>query len=259
VGIANLWRTSPANGTASYNAAATGSSVIYAPSLLNNYFGFATALTVQNVSAATVTVLITYSNGYSVPQFSLAPFATRAFYQPSDTHLPSGNTNGVFSAKVVANGGTIVGLVSQSIAFGPANGSFASYNMPGTTTPAVNISSVLHGYFGYFTAVTVQNTGNTTTDVLITYANGQTRRFTNVGANKTVNILHLDSTPGEVLPNNTATSAVVKSVKPGSNPPQDDTATLVAVLQHGTAPGVNGNDPSHVPSDYLLSVTGSPK
>ena len=256
VGIANIWRTSPTNGTASYNAAAAGSSALYAPSLLNNYFGFATALTVQNVHPSqNASVRITYSNGHTV-DFTLKPFAAAAYYQPGDNQLPSGNTNGVFSAKITTQGGSIIGVVSQSIAFGPANGSFGSYNMPGTTTPAVNISSVLHGYFGYFTAVTVQNTGNATTDVVITYANGQSRKFPGIAPNKTVNILHLDSS-GDVLPNGTATSAVVKSVKPGTS--QDDTVTLVAVIQHGTAPGVNGNDPTHVPSDYLLAVTGSPK
>jgi hypothetical protein len=255
VGIANIWRTSPTNGTASYNAAAGGSSVLYAPSLLNNYFGFATALTIQNVSASDASVLIQYSNGHSVGPFTLKKFASQAFYQPSDPGLNnvSGNVNGVFSAKVTTQGGSIIGLVSQSVPSGSA-GSFGSYNTPAVASPAVNISSVLHGYFGYFTAVTVQNTGNTTTDVLITYANGVSKKFPGIGPNKTVNILHLS---GDGLTNGTATSAVVKSVKPNSN--TDDTAPLVAVIQHNTAPGVNGNDPTHVPSDYLLAVTGAPK
>jgi len=258
VGIGNIWRTSPTNGTASYNASSIGTSTIYAPSLLNNYYGFATALTVQNINPTqTATVVLTYSNGKS-RQFALKPFASQAFYQPSDALVTgeSGNVKGIFSAKVTTTGGSIVGLVSQGISFGPANGSFASYNMPGTTTPAVNISSVLHGYFGYFTAVTVQNTDPTrTTDILITYANGKSRKFTNVGPNKTVNILHLD-TSGDVLTNGTATSAVVKSI---TSTGADNNVNLVAVLQHGTAAGVAGNDPTHVPSDYLLSVTGSPK
>jgi hypothetical protein len=258
VGIANIWRTSPTNGTASYNASTTGSSVLYAPALLNNYFGFVTALTVQNVHPTqTANVRLTYSDG-TFTDFALKPLAARQFYQPGDSRLPSGNTNGVFSAKVTTQGGSIVGLVSQSIVFGPPNGSFASYTMPRTAAPAVNISAVLHGYFGYFTAVTVQNTDPIrTTDIVITYANGKERRFQNVGPNRTVNILHLDSTPGEVLSNGTTISAVVKSVIPGTN--QDDTVNLVAVIQHNTAPGVNGNDPSHVPSDYLLALTGSPR
>lgn len=259
VGIANLWRISPTNGTASYNAATVGSGTIYAPALLNNYFGFATALTVQNVHPTqTASVRITYSNN-TTKDFNLLPFATQEYYQPGVPGLPSGNVNGVFSAKVTTSGGSIVGLVSQSVPFGALNGSFASYNMPATTTSAVNISSVMHGFYGYFSAVTVQNTGTAATDILITYATGQSRRFLNVAPNATVNILHLSSTPDEVLPNVTSTSAVVKSVKLNTNPPQDNTVTLVAVIQHGTAMGVNGYDPTHVPSDYLLALTGSAK
>ena len=66
VGIANIWRTTPTYGTASYNAFRAGANVVYAPALLKNYFGFVAALTVQNVHATeTANVTVNYSPGHS--------------------------------------------------------------------------------------------------------------------------------------------------------------------------------------------------
>ena len=242
VGVANIWRSTPTAGTASYSGFTQGSSTLYAPSLLKNYYGFGSALTVQNVGTGVAEGTVTYSNG-TVRNFSLQEGAAQDYYQPADSALPSGNTDGIFAAEVVATSGEIVGLVSLSIPAG-TSGDFASYNVPSQATTSIRIPNVNSDYYGFFSAVTVQNTGQTPTDVTINYANGSSRTFTQVPGGASVNIIHLNNA-GDVLPNRTATSATVTAANP-----------LVAVIQHNTASNVSGFDPSKQPSDFLLAVTG---
>jgi hypothetical protein len=246
VGVVNIWRSQPTSGTASYSGFTGGSLNLYAPALYKEYYGFGSALTIQNVHPTqNAAGTVTYSNG-TTASFNLVPGAAQEFYQPANAALPSGNVNGVFAAKVEATSGSIVGLVSLSIPDG-ANGDFASYNVPNSASSTVNIPNVMSNYYGYFSAVTVQNTGNTPTNITITYPGGSNRVFNNVAGGASVNILHLDNA-GDILPFRTSTSATVTSSN--SNP-------LVAVIQHNTAPGVAGHNPAKRPSDFLLAISGS--
>lgn len=251
VGIANIWRTTPTFGTASYNAFTSGSSAVFAPALLKNYFGFVAALTLQNVNATqTANVTVNYSNGHS-ETFQLAPFAARALLPFNYPQIPGGDVAGLFGARVTTTGGSLVGVVSQSVPSG-ARGDFAAARASSNPSARVNIPSVLSDYFGYFTAVTVQNTGNAATNVTITYAPSATcpglttnsRTFPNVGAGQVVNIIHLNNA-GDVLPTGCATSAVVSATQP-----------LVASIQTNTEPSVAGFNAAKVPSDFLSAITG---
>ena len=246
VGVGNIWRTSPANGTASYSAFTGGTDTIYAPSLLNNFYNFATALTIQNVHPTdNAVVTLEYGTGHTPAAFTLSPGEARVFYQPDDASLPSGNTDGLFSAKATTVGGSIVGLVSQSMPAGQT-GAFASYNAIASAAATVKIPNINSDFYGYFTAVTVQNAGDSATNVTINYASGQSRTFNNIAAGGTVNIVHLNSA-GDVLPFRTSTAAEITSSN--GNP-------LVAVVQHNTEGSVAGYDASKVPSDFLMAVTG---
>jgi len=244
VGVVNHWRSTPSAGTASYSAFISGSSGFYAPSLSNDYYGFGSALTVQNVGTGNAVGTITYSNGTS-DTFNLVEGAAESFYQPANPALPSGNVDGVFGATVTTTSGEVVGLVSASIMDG-SNGDYSSYNAVSGASSSVSIPSVTSDYYGLFVAVTVQNVGTLTTDVEITYADGTSRTFLDVDPGNVVNILHLNNA-GDILPPSTVTSAIVSS----SNG-QD----LVAVIQQNTASNVAGYDPSKLPSDFLGATTG---
>jgi len=243
-GIANIWRT---NGTSSYNAFTSGSQTLYVPANYKQYFGFGSALTIQNIDQSNNAAgTITYSDG-TTENFDLAPNASQEFFAPNNASLPSGNTGGVFSAQVVATTGSIIGLVSLSQPDRPTErGDFGSYNVPSEAATTVNIPNILSDYFGYFSAVTVQNTGNAPTDVTITYPSGETRSFPNVPANGTINVIHLNNTD-DVLPDRTTTSAVATSTG----------QPLVAVIQHNTASNVNGYNSTKQPSDFLLAFSGT--
>ncbi len=256
-GIVNIWATTPTNKIASYNGATAGAQSLYAPSLSNNYFGFASALTIQNVSGtASATVQITYSNGVQ-ENFTLAPYAAQAFFQPNNTKLPSGNTGGSFTATVTATGAPIIGVVSYSA---PANlnnnaviGSFASYNAPSVASAQVSIPNLLSNYYGYFTNVSVQNTGSTPTDITLTYENGLTWKQTNIAGNGVANFIHL-APNGTSLKNPLSGPQSVSAVASSSN-----NNLLVAVIQHNTILGVTGYTSAHTPSDYLQVFTATAK
>lgn len=201
-------------------------------------------MTVQNVDPSVNAIgTITYSNGQTV-NFNLVPGAAQEYYQPSNSNLPSGNSNGVFAAKVTTTQGSVVGLVSLSSATG---GPFASYNVPTAAAATYNIPNVLSDYYGYFSAVTAQNTGTTACTMEIKYANGSTRQIGGVAGGATANFIHLNNA-GDTLPFRTSTSAQVYCTN--GNP-------VVAVIQHNTSPNVAGYNSAKNPSDYLLAVTGA--
>lgn len=230
--LANIWSSAQSGQAGSYNSFISGSTTAYAPALYNNYFGFSSALTVQNVSANTATGTVTYSNGQT-ESFSLTPGASVEYFQPNNTNLPSGNSDGVFSAKVEADN-DVVTLVSINQL---STGLFASYNGATSASTTVNVPVALKSYFGYFSAITVQNVGTSSTTATVTFATGQSTSAV-IPASGTHNFIQLDSA-GDPVPAGTSTSAVVTADQP-----------LVVVVQENSPSSY-----SATPGDYLFAYT----
>ena len=236
--IANIWTSAYHGELSDYNAYVSGStSVVYAPALYNAYYGFVSSLTVQNVDTVDAEIEVTYSNGETETK-TLSPNQAFEYYQPHNAALPSGNTDGVFSAQIKSlNNAEIVVLVNIE---NKNKGLLASYNGPSTATTSINVPVVLKSFYQWFSAQTVQNVGTNPTDITITYATGETATFENIPANGTVNIIELDYY-NSVLPDGSSVSAVIES----SGEP------IVAVVQE------NSNYRySQTPGDYLLAYTG---
>ena len=237
-GVANLWSSAFSGEFGDYNGYVSGStSVVYAPALYNDYFGFVSALTIQNLSTGgNADIKVTYSNG-EIETKTLSPLQAVEYFQPNNGALPSGNADGVFSAKVESlNAAPIVALVTVEE---KTKGLLASYNGPGQASGTSNCPVVLKSFFQWFSAQTVQNVGTAPTDITIDYASGQSRVFTNVPANGTVNIIELDGT-GSVLPDGSSVAAEITS----SGEP------IVVVVQE------NSNERyASAPGDYLLAYT----
>lgn len=267
-GITNVWATVPTNETASYNAFTSGSKTLYAPNLMNVYYGFGSALSIQNVGTGTATGTITYSNG-ETESFSLGQNIAKTFLQfkRTDITLPSGNAavnGGSFSAKVALTdasynaGARIVGIVGFSrpkeLNSNVVKGDYAYYNCPSVAAASVYIPSILSDYYGLFTAVSVQNTSDQTTDITLTYENDATKTWTITGVpkNGVANFLHLRKVALNPYHNSTKNS--VSAVATSSNG-----ALLVAVVQHNTEPSLTAYDPAKVPSDFLHVFTATPK
>lgn len=236
-GIANIWSAARFGLYSDYNAYVSGSTtVVYAPALYKHYYDFVSALTVQNLGAGNADIRVTYSNG-TIETKTLLPLQAVEYYQPNNPALPSGNIHGVFSARVESlNGQPIVVLVSVE---DKAKGLLASYNGPDRATTSVGCPVVLKAFYEWFSAQTVQNVGTSPTDITITYATGQSKTFTNVPPNGTVNIIEL-AAAGSVLPDMSSVSAVIRSTG----------QPIVAVVQEDSKERY-----TRAPGDYLLAYT----
>lgn len=266
-GIANVWRTTPTNMSASYNAFTSGSRTIYAPNLMNRYYGFGSALSIQNVDQSNNAVgTVTYSNG-AIENFNLAPNASIMFLQfnrntTTGQTIPSGNTDGSFSAKieVTSTGGSVVGVVGYSrpseLNNGATFGDYAYYNCPTTPSNQVIIPNVMSNYYGFFTNVSVQNTG-APTYIQLTYADGKTwRSAAEIPTNGIANFIHLAKDPANPFGSTrTTTAAVASAVDANGNP---TSSPLVALIQHNTESSVLGYI-GKKPADYLHVFSGAPK
>jgi hypothetical protein len=240
-GVVNIWSPTKYGEYGSYNGFVSGStSMIFTPALYKNYYNFVSSLTIQNLGSVAAEIKLTYSNG-TIETKTLQPLQAFQYYQPSNSNLPSGNSSGVFSAKIESlNGQPIVALVNVE---DKIKGSLASYNGPSTATNSTNCPVVMKSFYQWFSAQTVQNVGSSSTNITITYSDGKTKTFNNVPANGTVNIIELNSA-GSVLNDLSSLSATITS----SGQP------IVAVVQE------NSNDRyNSTPGDYLLSYTCVPK
>jgi len=159
----------------SYSPFPGGSLTAYAPVIMNNYYGYLTALTVQNLGAVAANVTVTYGTGLT--QNQLIPSASSfVFYTPS-SGLPSGTLT---SAKITSDQ-NIVALVNEQNSYHRA----ASYTSFAAGSTTVSVPIVLRRYFNYSTSVTCQNIGAAATDMTITYSNAVTSTQTGIAANGT--------------------------------------------------------------------------
>ena len=238
-GIANIWTSAKFGEYSSYNGFASGSDKIYVPALYNSYYGFVSSLTVQNIGASPTTVTVTYSNG-TTETFNLNPGLSKELYQPNNASLPSGNVNGVFSAKIEASAGSsVVAIVNVE---DKTKGSLASYNGSALTGTKIGCPVVLKSFYKWFSAETVQNVGSNNTNITVKYASGQTRTFNNVPPNGTINVIEL-ANAGSVLPDASSVAATFES----SGEP-----LLVVVQENSNERYVT------TPGDYLLAYTCKP-
>jgi hypothetical protein len=236
-GVASVWTGAMHGEFSNYNAFIGGQTEAVVPALYKNYYNFVSSLTIQNLGAADAAVTITYSNG-TTDTATLTPNQAKEFYQPNNPALPSGNSAGVFSAKISADQ-PVVAIVNIE---DKVKGLLASYNGATTVTDTVLCPVVMKEFYGWFSAQTVQNVGTLATDVTITYANGMTRSFTGVDPNETINIIEL-ANAGSVLP---ATSSLAATITSSNGQP------LVAVVQENSDTRY-----AQAPGDYLLSYTCS--
>lgn len=176
-GVADIWNN--AGQLYSYNAFGSGATVAYAPVLMSDYYGFNTALTVQNLGSNSTDVTVTYSGGITHTE-TVAAGSSQLFYTPNEG-LGSG---WIGSAKVESDGEPIVALINEEGALNRA----ASYSgFTGGSTTA-NAPIVLKDYYGYSTSITCQNIGDAATDITITYSDPSATSTTesNVPVNGTV-------------------------------------------------------------------------
>jgi len=149
----------------SYNAFSSGSTTAYAPVIMNAFFGYNTALAVQNIGGSSTAVTVTYGTG-QVQTMNVAAGSAASLYTPA-SGVPAGSLTG---AKVESSGQPIVVLVNESNAFNRA----ASYSGFASGSDEVRAPIVLKRYFDYNSSVTCQNVGGSATTMTLLYAGNGT-------------------------------------------------------------------------------------
>lgn len=243
-GVANIWSSYKYGEFSDYNGYVSGATTAYVPALYNLYYGFVSALTVMNADSEPADILVTYSNG-ETETATLGVGESIEYYQPNNAALPSGNSNGVFSAKVESTNDTLLyALVNVE---DKTKGLLASYNGPSESSETVLAPVVLKEYYKWFSAVTVQNVGTEATNVRITYADAgaTSQEFTSVPANGTINIIQLTAA-GCLLPDGSSVAATIESYGDGALTAQP----LVAVVQENSESMYTTTK-----GDYLLAYT----
>lgn len=144
----------------SYNGFPSGANTFYVPALYKAYYGWNAAMSIQNVSATTASVTVTYSGGFS-KAYTIQPNSAVAIYIPAEASLP----NGLMSATVVSDQAVAVS-VNISNSFNRAS----TYNGVDNATTTVFAPNVMKRYYKYSSAVTCQNLGDVAATVTISYA-----------------------------------------------------------------------------------------
>lgn len=153
----------------SYNPFSAGALTFFAPLIMNNYWGYNTALTVQNVGSSTARVRMTYSNG-TIETVNIPTNSSYAKYSPGVVGLTAGNT--LYSVKIESITGSgvvtaqpVVAFVNQSNVTNRAS----SYTAFAGGANRVYLPVVYKLYYRYNTSVTCQNVGAAPTTMTITY------------------------------------------------------------------------------------------
>ncbi|WP_322799020.1 hypothetical protein [Thermoflexus sp.] len=201
--VVNIWHS---NGEQfAYDAIVSGSTTVYAPVLMKSYYGFNTALTVQNTQGSSGVITITYSSGLVVTA-TIPAYGSILRYTPNE-NLPSGWLG---SAKIESNV-QIIGLVNEADNQRRAG----SYVVFSNATATAFAPIVLKNYYGFSTSITCQNLGSTSATLRVTYSNGHVQTSAPVPPNGTV-LFYQPNVTG--LPNGFNGSATITTVGSGNQP-----------------------------------------
>lgn len=160
--IVNIYgKGSADNQLYSYNPFKAGSLTASAPVIMNDYYGYDTALVIQNIGAASANVTVEYTDG-TTDNYTIAQNSAESIYTPGTT-LTAGNT--LYGATVTSDQDIVV-LVNESNGFNRA----ASYTGFASGSNEVRVPIVEKRYYGYNSSVTCQNVGAAATTMTIEYA-----------------------------------------------------------------------------------------
>lgn len=201
--IVNIYGSS---GTAaqlySYNPFTAGARTVYAPVIMKAYYGYNTALTVQNIGTAATDVKVTYGTGQTETK-NITAGASAVFYTP-DSPLADKTLTGATVQAVDVNG-SIVALVNESTSTNRA----ASYDAFSVGSTAVSAPIVMKRYYGYNTSITCQNVGSAPTTMTIDYSGAGTSTTASTAAGSTAIFYQPNATEG--LSDNYIGSAIITS------------------------------------------------
>jgi hypothetical protein len=167
-------------------APASGGDTLYAPIALNAFYGFNSAMQVQNVSGAAMDISVEYSDGITATVAGVADGESATFIQANEGHAASWTGSAKFTN---STGGDMVGIVNQQ-----GTTSAASYNMYASGATEWALPSLLFQYYGFTSAFQVQNIGDTPVDITVEYDDGSSASATDVAGGAAYSFIQNDET-----------------------------------------------------------------
>lgn len=166
------------NGTYNGVAEAGGSNTYYMPAFLYNYYGWYSAVTVQNISnseATDITLSITCSNGTTGSYTATDVEAGTAVTFDSRTTLPTGFSGTSVkcdgSAEVESTVAPIIAIDNQTV---PTAGFTQSFTGIANGAKTLYVPSLFVSYYNWDSSINVQKIGAGDTTVTVTYSDGAT-------------------------------------------------------------------------------------
>lgn len=208
--VAAVVNFSDSNSGASYSGfnQAGVANTLFAPAIYDSYFNYFTNVVVQNASGSPINITLDiFAPGQTAAVYSETKTAVPAnaavnFEQEGKTQL---NTNQAYSAKITGTGA--IAAVVNIYGRGAVNDQLYSYDAFSSGSTVAYAPVIMSKFFGYNTALVIQNMDTAAADVRITYGTGLVKTTTiQPGA--------ADSryTPGEGLPDATFTGAKIESI-----------------------------------------------
>jgi len=179
-GVANFYNLGTNKDNAqfhSYNPFTAGSTKLYVPRLVKDYYDYQGGMAIQNVGTAATDVTITYYFGAITRTQTISglqPGASSILYMPDQAALAGVAGSG--SAVITSSGQPIVAIVNEDNRVGAAipnqEGRGSTYNaaLDGEGTTSVFFSQVTSRYFGYSSGIQVQNVGAAATTVTAVFS-----------------------------------------------------------------------------------------
>ena len=164
--IVNIYGKSGSDGTLfSYNAFSAGAATVYAPIIMNDYYGYTTAMVVQNMGASMANVTVTYSDAGTGSDWTgpIDPGSAVSLYSGDPAlNIPSGQ---LLAAKVVSTQDVAV-IVNEQNGYNRAG----TYNGFAAGSTGASAPSVMYHFYNWNSSVTCQNVGASSATMTISYA-----------------------------------------------------------------------------------------
>lgn len=216
----------PNSSADNYAGIVTQATTWYAPALYNNYYNFYTNMVVQNASASPVNIHVDIfppgsSTAIATDDATNVPaYASVSFDQSTK---PALQTNVSYSAKITATGN--VAPIVNIYGLGPYAWELYSYNPSPSGSTTIYTPVILNNFYGYNSAISIQNIGTATATVHVAYGTGQVWDGT-IAAGSSTSLY----TPVSGVPAGTATGATITS---GGGSPQP----LIAIVNQSNNSG----------------------
>jgi len=172
VAIANLVGEGTTNFNGSYSGFESGATPFYLPSVVYNYYGWYSLISVQNVGSTStdIDVTITCSNG-SVGTLSATNVpASSSVHFDLENVVPTGFTastscNG--SAVITSSGAPIIAVDNQTV---PTAGNTQSYSGSASGASSLYVPALYKSYYGWNASLNIRKLAAGSTTVTVTYS-----------------------------------------------------------------------------------------